>query len=48
MSKVQLWQIIPEYRNIHFVGRDLQPVVKVIKKFPFYDITKWEGLRCCK
>ncbi|ELA9579332.1 site-specific integrase [Vibrio parahaemolyticus] len=35
MSKVQLWQIIPEYRNIHFVGRDLQPVVKVIKKFPF-------------
>lgn len=35
MSKVQLWQIIPEYRNIHFVGRDLKPVVKVIKNFPF-------------
>nr|MBF4343466.1 site-specific integrase [Vibrio anguillarum] len=35
MSKVQLWQIIPEYRNIHFVGRDLKPVVKEIKNFPF-------------
>ncbi len=38
MPKFQLWEIIPKYRNIHFVGSNYIPVVTVIKNFPFMSL----------